>query len=150
MQIICKYDILIFMKLDYGEILKNSNIRVTSSRVMILENFYKTKRPIRAEDVYLNLKNKLDEVTVYRTLSSFEKNKIIRRVNLKKDSAYFELNNDHHHHIVCESCGKIEDFRENVEIEKILKKIVEGSSNFKNINEHSLELFGLCNFCNKS
>jgi Fe2+ or Zn2+ uptake regulation protein len=138
------------MKLDYGEILKNSNIRVTSSRVMILENFYKTKRPIRAEDVYLNLKNKLDEATVYRTLSSFEKNKIIRRVNLKKDSAYFELNNDHHHHIVCESCGKIEDFRENVEIEKILKKIVEGSSNFKNINEHSLELFGLCNFCNKS
>lgn len=150
MQIICKYDILIFMKLDYGEILKNSDIRVTSSRVMILENFYKTKRPIRAEDVYLNLKNKLDEATVYRTLSSFEKNKIIRRVNLKKDSAYFELNNDHHHHIVCESCGKIEDFRENVEIEKILKKIVEGSSNFKNINEHSLELFGLCNFCNKS
>lgn len=150
MQIICKYDILIFMKLDYGEILKNSNIRVTSSRVMILENFYKTKKPIRAEDVYLNLKNKLDEATVYRTLSSFEKNKIIRRVNLKKDSAYFELNNDHHHHIVCESCGKIEDFRENVEIEKILKKIVEGSSNFKNINEHSLELFGLCNFCNKS
>lgn len=138
------------MKLDYGEILKNSDIRVTSSRVMILENFYKTKRPIRAEDVYLNLKNKLDEATVYRTLSSFEKNKIIRRVNLKKDSAYFELNNDHHHHIVCESCGKIEDFRENVEIEKILKKIVEGSSNFKNINEHSLELFGLCNFCNKS
>lgn len=138
------------MKLDYGEILKNSNIRVTSSRVMILENFYKTKRPIRAEDVYLNLKNNLDEATVYRTLSSFEKNKIIRRVNLKKDSAYFELNNDHHHHIVCESCGKIEDFRENVEIEKILKKIVEGSSNFKNINEHSLELFGLCNFCNKS
>lgn len=138
------------MKLDYGEILKNSDIRVTSSRVMILENFYKTKRPIRAEDVYLNLKNNLDEATVYRTLSSFEKNKIIRRVNLKKDSAYFELNNDHHHHIVCESCGKIEDFRENVEIEKILKKIVEGSSNFKNINEHSLELFGLCNFCNKS
>lgn len=150
MQIICKYDILIFMKLDYKEILKNSDIRVTSSRVMILENFYKTKRPIRAEDVYLNLKNNLDEATVYRTLSSFEKNKIIRRVNLKKDSAYFELNNDHHHHIVCESCGKIEDFRENVEIEKILKKIVEGSSNFKNINEHSLELFGLCNFCNKS
>lgn len=150
MQIICKYDILIFMKLDYEEILKNSDIRVTSSRVMILENFYKTKRPIRAEDVYLNLKNNLDEATVYRTLSSFEKNKIIRRVNLKKDSAYFELNNDHHHHIVCESCGKIEDFRENVEIEKILKKIVEGSSNFKNINEHSLELFGLCNFCNKS
>jgi len=138
------------MKLDYKEILKNSDIRVTSSRVMILENFYKTKRPIRAEDVYLNLKNNLDEATVYRTLSSFEKNKIIRRVNLKKDSAYFELNNDHHHHIVCESCGKIEDFRENVEIEKILKKIVEGSSNFKNINEHSLELFGLCNFCNKS
>lgn len=138
------------MKLDYEEILKNSDIRVTSSRVMILENFYKTKRPIRAEDVYLNLKNNLDEATVYRTLSSFEKNKIIRRVNLKKDSAYFELNNDHHHHIVCESCGKIEDFRENVEIEKILKKIVEGSSNFKNINEHSLELFGLCNFCNKS
>ena len=81
-------------------------------------------------------------------LSSFEKLEIIKKIDLKKDCAYFELNNDHHHHMVCTKCGEIEDFKESKEIEKILEKIVKKSSKFKNIREHSLELFGFCKSCN--
>jgi Fe2+ or Zn2+ uptake regulation protein len=144
---ICKYDILFGMRLDCEKILKNGGLRNTSSRCMILEVLSKLGRPVRAEDVYSKLKNKMDEATVYRTLSSFEKVGVVRQVNLRKDSMYFELNNDHHHHIVCVKCGAIEDFKESSEIEKIFGRIVEKSSRFKIINEHSLELFGVCNYC---
>lgn len=136
-----------FMKLDYEKILKSGGLRNTLPRVMIIEIMNKIDKPVKAEDVYLKLKNKIDEATVYRTLSSFEKAGIVRRVNLRRDSVYFEMNDDHHHHIVCEKCGEIEDFKESKEIEKILGRIVEKSSRFKIINEHSLELFGVCSKC---
>lgn len=135
------------MKLDFEKILKDGGLRNTPSRCMILDVLYKFGKPVSAEDIYGKLKNKMDEATVYRTLSSFLEKGIIRQVNLRKDSVYFELNNDHHHHMVCTKCGDIEDFKESNEIEKILGRIVEKSSRFKIINEHSLEIFGLCSKC---
>lgn len=135
------------MKVDYVKILKQYELKCTTSRIMILEILYNFDKPVKVEDVYSKLKNKMDEATIYRTLSSFEKAGIVRQVNLRRDSVYFELNNDHHHHIVCLKCGDIEDFKESNDIEKILRRIVEKSSKFKIINEHSLEIFGLCSRC---
>jgi len=135
------------MELNYQKILKDGGLKCTSPRIMILEALDKFNKPVRALDIYNKLKNKIDEATIYRTLSSFEKNGIVRQVNLRREAVYFELNIDHHHHIVCLKCGDIEDFKESNEIEKILGRIVEKSSRFKIINEHSLELFGVCSKC---
>ena len=41
----------------------------------------------------------------------------------------------------------VEEVVENNELEKIIGRIVEKSSKFKKVNEHSLELFGLCRMC---
>lgn len=136
------------MMLDFKKILKDAGLKCTTSRIMILEVLYIFAKPTKSFDIYNKLKNKIDEATVYRTLASFEKMGIIRQVNLRREAVYFELNIDHHHHIVCVMCGDIEDFKESSEIEKILGRIVEKSSRFKIIKEHSLELFGLCKTCN--
>ena len=91
----------------------------------------------------------INEATVYRTLSSFEEKGIIKRVDLRKDSLYYELSSaHHHHHIVCTGCGTIEDF-ESCQIEKVSDKVLSQSSKFSIIKEHSLELFGVCNTCTK-
>jgi len=129
-------------------LLKDSCFKITSTRLAILEVFNKNDKPIDANFIYKKLKEGINEVTIYRTLTSFEKSGILRKVDLRKDSVYFELNNDHHHHIVCIKCGIIEDFKENKEIEKLLDQVVEKSTKFKNIKEHSLELFGFCKVCN--
>jgi len=83
---------------------------------------------------------------VYRTLTSFEESGILKKVDLRKNSMHFELSDSHHHHIVCTACDTVEDF-ENKEIEKVLAKVAGKSSRFKNIKEHSLEIFGLCMKC---
>lgn len=134
-------------------LLKMHGFKITPARSSILAIFIKSKVPLSAFNIYQELlKNKkikkINEATVYRNLSLMEKSSILKKIYLRKDSDYFELNNNHHHHIVCTSCGAIEDFRENISIEKLLNKIVERSSKFKNIKEHSLELFGICKVCN--
>ena len=136
------------INIDFKEILKNKGFKNTPTRMSILEVFLNNNKPLSADFIYKKLQNSINEATVYRTLSSFEKSGILKRVDLRKDSVCFELNNDHHHHIVCIKCGTIEDFKENKEIEKLLDQVVEKSVKFKNIKEHSLELFGFCKVCN--
>jgi len=133
---------------DLEQLLKEKGYKITPTRMAVLEIFLKNHKPICALYIYQKLNGKINEATVYRMLSAFEKSDILKKIDLKKDCAYFELNNDHHHHIVCTKCGEIEDFKENKDIEKILEKIVEKSSKFKNIKERSLELFGFCKSCN--
>ena len=135
------------MKIDYRNILSAKKLKCTIPRQLVLEVLFKSGLPMSTEGIFLKLKNKIDEATVYRILDSFESVGLVRQVNLRRGASYFELNNDHHHHMVCTKCGVIEDFKENIEIEKILERIVEKSSNFKIINEHSLELFGVCSRC---
>jgi Fur family transcriptional regulator, ferric uptake regulator len=128
-------------------LLKIKGFKTTPARLAILEIISKSKFPMDAEAIHIKLRNKkINEATVYRTLSSLEKGEILKRVDLRKDSVYFEINNKHHHHIVCTECNTIEDF-ENTEIEKEINKLILKSSKFKKIKEHSLELFGLCMKC---
>jgi len=129
-------------------LLKKLGYKITPTRLAILNVFDENNKPIDASFIHNKLKENINEATIYRTLASFENNGILRRIDLRKDSVYFELNNDHHHHMVCLKCGEIEDFRENKDVEKLLKRIVTESKKFKSIKEHSLELFGCCKSCN--
>lgn len=134
-------------EIDFGCILRNNGLKYTPNRKDILEVFLKNNKPISADFIYAKLKSSINEATVYRTLSLFTKTGILKRVDIRKDAVCFELNNDHHHHIVCLKCGVIEDFKENKNIEKLLDETIKKSAKFKNITEHSLELFGFCKIC---
>ena len=127
-----------------------SNLKATAPRLAVLKVFGGIHLPINAEYIYQKVKRMaINEATVYRTLSSFEEKGIIKRVDLRKDSLYYELSSaHHHHHIVCTGCGTIEDF-ESCQIEKVSDKVLSQSSKFSIIKEHSLELFGVCNTCTK-
>lgn len=133
------------------DLLKEKGYKITPARLAILEIFAKNKTPITAEKVYKELKqgkeNKdINEATVYRTLTTLQEGKIINKVDLRKNASFFELAQEHHHHITCLECDMVEDF-ESKEVEKLLGGIVRNSSKFINIKDHSLEIFGLCRMC---
>ncbi|MCM2338922.1 MAG: transcriptional repressor [Burkholderiales bacterium] len=133
------------------ELLNKKGHKATPARLAIINIFKNNKKPISAEEVYKNLKTKLKNInvtTIYRNLSSLSSEGILRKVDLKKDFDLFELNEDHHHHIVCTDCNKIESFK-NKEVENLLNTIIKKSNNFKQIKEHSFEIFGLCKACSK-
>jgi Fur family ferric uptake transcriptional regulator len=132
---------------DFKKIFHNTGLKSTPPRIAVLKTLLEMNRPTTTQEIYQKLrKSGIDLVTLYRTMASFEKSSLIRQVNLRKEAVYYELNKNHHHHIVCTACGTVEDF-ENPEIEKVLGKVIKKSSKFKDIKEHSLEIFGFCKNC---
>jgi len=137
------------MSHELPQVLKKAGLKNTPARKLILGVFSSDCRPINAEFIYGKLKSKnINQVTIYRTLSSLERADIIKKVDLRKGSAYYELA-DHHHHIICTDCGIVESF-DNCDINDLSKNVLGKSSKFKAINQHSLEFFGVCKSCAKS
>ncbi len=122
---------------------------MTPARTAILSLFSSNCRPLRAEDIYGKLrKKKIDRVTVYRTLALFEKERLVKQVDLRRDSIYYEpvKQDHHHHHIICKNCRTVEDF-DLCNIERVSKKVLKLSNKFASVMDHSLELFGYCKTC---
>ncbi len=137
------------MEKTIEQMLKDLGLKVTPARIAIIKILLNAGVPLDAEKITKELKTKkvsINQATVYRTLTSLVEGGMIKTIDLKKDSLFYELSSKHHHHIVCTNCNTMEDFN-NEEIENLLEKIIKKSPRFKKINEHSLELFGLCTKC---
>ncbi len=107
-------------------------------------------KPMSILEVTEALKNKINQVTVYRALEALTESRFLQKVNLQDLSTYYELvvGVEHHHHIVCEQCGAVEDI-ENCDKEKMEEIALHKSRKFDSIQAHSIEFFGVCNRCVK-
>jgi Fur family ferric uptake transcriptional regulator len=136
-------------KTDVTHMLRTAGLKVTTPRIAILSEFIKHSVPLSALEIQNELaRTGSDIVTVYRTLSSFEKAKLLRKVDLRREAVYYELTSHHHHHIVCTHCGEFEDVQD-CSIEIIGKKVLSRSKKFNHITDHALEFFGVCRTCIK-
>ena len=133
---------------DFKKILHDAKLKSTGPRLAVLKALRDVKHPETAQEIRKRLKN-IDLVTLYRTLASFEEKQLVKRVDLHRDAVCYEFNTGHHHHIVCINCGTVEDF-EVCDKNRLIKNIVAKASKFRNVSEHSLELFGVCNTCEKN
>ena len=126
--------------------LKNTGLKATVPRLKILEVFQRgTQRHMTAEDVFRVLLDERSDVglaTVYRVLAQFEQASILTRSNFESGKAVYELNEgEHHDHLVCLDCGKVEEFYD-AEIEK-RQNAVAKAKGFK-IADHALSLYAHC------
>ncbi len=131
--------------MDNQEIRK-VGLKVTLPRVKILELLENSaQRHVSAEDVYKMLLENEEEIglaTVYRVLTQFEAAGLVTRHNFEGGYAVFELDRgEHHDHIVCITCGKVEEFMD-ATIEKRQKEIAE-EHGFE-MADHSLIIYGRC------
>ena len=95
--------------------LKSIGLKATFPRLKILDLFQKAEnRHLTAEDVYrLLIAEDMDIglATVYRVLTQFEQAGLLERHYFESGKAVFELNEGNHHdHLVCLQCGKVEEF----------------------------------------
>ena len=126
--------------------LKSTGLKATVPRLKILEVFQRsTQRHMTAEDVFRVLLQERSDVglaTVYRVLTQFEQASILTRSNFESGKAVYELNEGQHHdHLVCLDCGKVEEFYD-AEIEK-RQNAVAKSKGFT-ITDHALSLYANC------
>ena len=126
--------------------LKSTGLKATVPRLKILEVFQRSvQRHLTAEDVFRVLLQERSDVglaTVYRVLTQFEQASILSRSHFESGKAVYELNEGQHHdHLVCLDCGKVEEFYD-AEIEK-RQHAVAKAKGFA-IADHALSLYANC------
>ena len=128
------------------EELKSTGLKATLPRLKILEIFQAGKqRHMTAEDVFRVLLEERSDIglaTVYRVLMQFEQAGLLNRSNFESGKAVYEINEGQHHdHLVCLDCGKVEEFYD-AEIEKRQTDVAELKGFV--IADHSLSIYAHC------
>lgn len=131
------------------EDIKKAGLKVTHPRRMILEMLENSQtRHVSAEEVYKKLVDKGEEVglaTVYRVLTQFEASGLVKRHHFEGGHSVFELDQgEHHDHILCVSCGKVEEFVD-ATIEKRQRTIAKEAG--FTMTDHCLYIYGICQKC---
>jgi Fur family ferric uptake transcriptional regulator len=126
--------------------LKNTGLKATLPRLKILEIFQKGEiRHMTAEDVFRVLlldRTDIGLATVYRVLTQFEQAGILSRSNFESGKAVYELNEGQHHdHLVCLDCGRVEEFYD-AEIERRQNDVARAKGFV--IADHALSLYANC------
>ncbi len=129
-----------------GDQLKSSGLKSTLPRIKILEVFRTSpQRHMTAEDVYKALIAEDADIglaTVYRVLMQFEQAGLLSRSHFESGKSVFELNEGQHHdHLVCLTCGRVEEFYD-PEIEK-RQRAVAADRGFE-LQDHALSLYAVC------
>jgi Fur family transcriptional regulator, ferric uptake regulator len=129
--------------------LKQAGLKITIPRIKILNILEQyPNRHISAEDIYKILMEAGDDVglaTVYRVLTQFESAGLVIRHGFADGRAIFELDQgEHHDHLLCTQCGKVEEFVDSFIEEQQLK--IAASRNFK-MTDHCLYIYGICEVC---
>ncbi len=127
--------------------LKSAGLKATLPRLKILEVFHAGRqRHMSAEDVFKELLAENHEIglaTVYRVLTQFEQAGLLKRSNFESGKAIIEHDQgDHHDHLVCLRCGRVEEFFD-AEIERLQREVA--ASRGFSLQDHSLALYGYCN-----
>ena len=121
-------------------------LKATLPRLKVLEIFQvRRQRHMSAEDVYRELLAEQQDIglaTVYRVLTQFEQAGILKRSNFESGKSVYELDEGQHHdHLVCLQCGRVEEFYDE-EIER-RQQAIAAERGFA-LQDHALALYANC------
>ena len=95
-------------------ILKKNSLSITDSRLQILGLFYDAPGALAHSDIEKRTSDKIDRVTIYRTLQTFEEKGLIHTIPTPDNSVKYALckhecaeghHHDNHVHFICQHCG---------------------------------------------
>ena len=83
--------------------------------------------------------------TVFRTLEVLEAIGAVERLDLPSgEHAYVGCEPAHHHHVVCSRCGRTSEI-DDAGLRSVVREVARQTG--YRVDEHRLELFGLCPAC---
>lgn len=133
------------------ERLASHDLRYTSGRRMVVNVLRKADGPVTLPEL-LELAGDVPQSSAYRNLSVMEEAGIVRRLVHGGDHAHFELAEElteHHHHLICESCGSVQDFTLDASLETALDQTFSriASAAGATVTGHTVDLFVNCSDC---
>ncbi len=132
--------------------LRRAGHRASSPRGAVLELIGRQECVLSAQEIADRLRVRRRPVgiaTVYRTLELLERLKLVQRLDVGGgDSARYEPampdGAHHHHHLVCDDCGKVTPFTDQ-RLESAIHALAERSE--YSVGDHDVVLRGSCPKC---
>ena len=88
---------------------------------------------------------RIGRATVFRTLDALSEVGVVERIDLPNGAhAYLACEPVHHHHVVCTRCGRSRDI-DDARVRSVVRDVARRTG--YRIDDHRLELFGLCPDC---
>jgi len=97
----------------FEQMCKSAGLKVTHQRLEIYRDLLAAHDHPSAETLYKRLEKRLPSLsldTVYRTLATFERLKLVQRLETVESQARYEALTCRHHHFLCDICGQVLDF----------------------------------------
>ena len=124
--------------------------RLTPQRLIILSAIEASDEHISAEEIYAQVAARYPNVnisTVYRTMELLKRLGLVTETDLGGGRLrYHPVHKGHHHHLVCQECGRIIDLDESVLYP--LKDSLRREYDFEADLKH-MAIFGRCSKCRK-
>ena len=132
--------------------LRKDGQRLTTGRQLILRTLVDAAGPITIPAI-LRRQPTLAQSSVYRNLAVLEHAGLVSKISMGDEHAHYELGEEithnHHHHLVCTSCGSVSDVTLSDAAERSLDKALReaaGGASFE-LEHHRLDLLGRCAEC---
>jgi Fur family transcriptional regulator, ferric uptake regulator len=122
--------------------------RVTRQRLLVADALAAVGRQISAQDLYDRLRRRdprIGRATVFRTLEALVAAGVARR--LEQDGhvyGYVACRPEHHHHLACDRCGRVEEIGEHY-ITPVADRVA-AELGFT-IDDARMDFYGLCADC---
>ena len=134
-------------KKRFAEILRKSGFRVTKARLGVLNILHAQKHPVGIE-VLASALPKVNQTTLYRIMHDFTKKGIVHECDLGHGHADYEIaDRPHHHHAICESCGKIEEIYGCNNTCDMRENLLASSKEFAELKTQNTSVYGTCRAC---
>lgn len=129
--------------------LKKAGFKETKIRKALIKILLSAKSPLTAFELQVQLQSQglqVNKSTIYRELDFLKNQRIVKEIQFGEGKKRYEIEGEnHHHHVICIQCNRVEDVKLERELDEEEQKIYQAKS-FKVLN-HSLEFFGLCRSC---
>jgi Fur family transcriptional regulator, ferric uptake regulator len=135
---------------DALDALDAAGFRSGGARRAVVELLGRQNCCLSAQEVFDRLRRARRPVgiaSVYRALETLTELRLVKRVDAGDGIARFEpapVDGDHHHHLVCRDCGKVEAFSDS-RLERAIDRVADGLG--YSVEEHEVVLLGACADC---
>lgn len=134
--------------------LRSADQIYTSGRRRLVEALAEVSRPITVPEL-IATRPDIAVSSAYRNMAVLEESGVVARIVGGGEHARFELTEalvgHHHHHLICQSCGRVDDFTvpDSVEeaVERALAEVAVDRS--FDATSHRLDLVGTCSDCRR-
>jgi Fur family ferric uptake transcriptional regulator len=132
----------------FRKLFNEKKLSLSHPRLLVYQELSNAQSPLSPLEIYeklLKKKKKIGLTSVYRSLNLFESlNMVFKIVN--GSSVKYKLCElkEHHHHIICKSCGNVGVF-DFCDISSWSKKVTESTG--YQVTDHQLNFFGFCKAC---